>query len=136
MLLYEFEVGAGHVAFVVGGPFNFKDCPMKKAQLLLTVLALGAASAFAQAPGTNTPRVDQREANQQARIAQGAASGNLTPHETQRLEKEQAHINNAEAKAKADGTVTAKERRRLHAMQDGASRDIHRKKHNNREMTN
>ena len=75
---------------------------------------------------------DRREANQQARIAQGAASGSLTPQETQRLEKEQAHIDKAEAKAKSDGTVTAKERRRLTAMQDGASRDIHRKKHNAR----
>lgn len=100
-------------------------------QALIAVLTLAGASAFAQ---TSTPRIDQREANQQARIAQGAASGTLTAHETQRLEKEQAHINNAEAKAKADGTVTAKERRRLHAMQDGASRDIHRKKHNAREQ--
>jgi len=100
-------------------------------QALIAVLTLAGASAFAQ---THTPRVDQREANQQARIAQGAASGTLTAQETRRLEKEQAHINNAEAKAKADGTVTAKERRRLHAMQDGASRDIHRKKHNAREQ--
>jgi len=99
---------------------------------LIALLALAGASAFAQTAGTNTPRVDQREANQQARIAQGAASGSLTAHETQRLEKEQAHINNAEAKAKSDGTVTAKERRRLHAMQDGASKDIRRKKHNER----
>lgn len=99
---------------------------------LIALLALVGASAFAQTPGANTPRVDQREANQQSRIAQGAASGSLTPHETQRLEKEQARIDNAEAKAKSDGTVTAKERRRLHAMQDGASRDIHRKKHNER----
>lgn len=98
-------------------------------QALIALLALAGASAFAQ---TSTPRVDQREAHQQARIAQGAASGSLTARETQRLEKEQAHINHAEAHAKADGTVTAKERRRLHALQDAASRDIHRKKHNGR----
>ena len=104
---------------------------------LIALLTLAGAGAFAQtpaasAPGTNTPRVDKREARQQARIAQGAASGSLTAHETQRLEKEQGRIDNAEAKAKSDGTVTAKERRRLNAMQDGASRDIHRKKHNAR----
>lgn len=106
------------------------------ATALIATLALAGAGAFAQtpaaAPGTNTPRVDQREANQQARIASGAANGSLTAHETQRLEKEQARIDTAEAKAKSDGTVTAKERRRLHAMQDGASRDIHRKRHNAR----
>ena len=103
---------------------------------LIALLTLAGASAFAQtpasAPGTNTPRVDQREARQQARIAQGAANGSLTARETQHLEKEQARIDNTEAKAKSDGTVTAKERRRLHAMQDGASRDIHRKRHNAR----
>jgi hypothetical protein len=103
---------------------------------LLALLTLAAASAFAQAPasapGTNTPRVDQREANQQTRIANGAANGSLTPHETQRLETEQARVDNAEARAKADGTVTAKERRRLHAMQEGTSRDIRHKKHNSR----
>lgn len=99
---------------------------------LIALLTLAGASAFAQTPGTQTPRVDQREANQQSRIAQGAASGSLTAHETQRLEEEQARIDTAEAKARSDGTVTAKERRRLHAMQDGASRDTHRKKHNER----
>jgi len=103
---------------------------------LIALLTLTGANAFAQAPaaapGTHTPRVDQREANQQARIAEGAANGSLTAQETQRLEKEQARVNNAEARAKSDGTVTAKERRRLHVMQDGASRDIRRKKHNER----
>ena len=105
-------------------------------KVLFALLTLAGASAFAQAPasapGANTPRIDQREANQQARIANGAANGGLTAPETQRLEKQQGRIDNAEAKAKADGTVTAKERRRLTAMQDGASRDIHRKRHNAR----
>ena len=111
-----------------------KTSPKTLISALIALLALASASAFAQTPtpGTNTPRVDQREANQQARIAQGAASGSLTAHETQRLEKEQGRVNNAEARAKSDGTVTARERRRLHAMQEGASRDIHRKKHNAR----
>lgn len=100
----------------------------------LTALALGIAalSAQAQTPSdgaASTPRVDKREARQQKRIAQGAASGQLTPHETQRLEKEQNAVNKAEDKAKADGTVTAKERRHMARMQDRASRDIHHQKH-------
>ncbi|MFN3861202.1 MAG: hypothetical protein ACK4R2_07000 [Roseateles sp.] len=103
---------------------------------LIALLSLAGTQAFAQtpasAPGTNTPHIDQREARQQARIEQGAASGSLTAQETRRLEREQAHIANAEAKAKSDGTVTARERRRLHRMQDAASRDIHRKRHNDR----
>ncbi len=109
---------------------------MTVSRALIALLAVAGAQAFAQAPasapGTHTPRIEQREAHQQARIAQGAASGSLTAQETLRLEKEQARIDTAESKAKSDGTVTAKERRRLHAMQDGASRDIHRKRHNAR----
>ena len=55
--------------------------------------------------------------------------GPTTGKETVRLEKEQAAVNRAEAKAKADGTVTKHERRRLHRMQDAASKDIYKQKH-------
>ena len=105
-----------------------------KTSLIASALAIASVGALAQtvAPPASTPatpRVDQREANQQARIAQGAASGQLTPKETNRLEKEQAVINRAEANAKADGTVTRHERKRLHRLQDGASKDIQHQKH-------
>ena len=105
-----------------------------KTCLIASALAIASVGALAQtvAPPASTPatpRVDQREANQLARIAQGAASGQLTPKETNRLEKEQAVINRAEANAKADGTVTRHERKRLHRLQDGASKDIHHQKH-------
>lgn len=100
--------------------------------LQLRTLALGATlaiaslGAFAQAA---TPGVDQRQANQEKRVDQGIASGELNRRETRRLEKEQVVIDKAEAKAKADGTVTKKERARLHKMQNRASRDIRRQKH-------
>ncbi len=113
---------------------------MKRMSLSIALVSsLLAASAFAQttAPvSTATPRVDQREANQQQRIANGAASGQLTARETQHLEKEQARIDNAEAKAKSDGVVTAKERRQLQKRQDVASADIRRAKHNKRTAGN
>jgi len=97
-----------------------------KTSLIAATLAIATLGAYAQ---TATPRVDQREANQQARIANGAASGELTAKETNRLEKEQAAIGKTEAKAKADGTVTKAERTKLHRMQNKASRDIHHQKH-------
>ena len=101
-----------------------------KTSLIATTLAFASISAFAQAAAAPaTPRVDQREANQQARIANGAASGQLTGKEAVRLEREQAAANKAEAKAKADGTVTRHERKRLHRMQNAASNDIHAQKH-------
>ena len=101
-----------------------------KTSLIAATLAFASIGAFAQAAAAPaTPRVDQREANQQARIANGAASGQLTGKETVRLEKEQARVNNAEAKAKADGTVTKRERKHLHRMQDATSKDIYKQKH-------
>ncbi|MDH0864897.1 hypothetical protein [Mitsuaria sp. GD03876] len=113
---------------------------MKRLSLSIALVSsLIAASAFAQttAPAApQTPRVDQREANQQQRIANGAASGQLTAKETQHLEKEQARVDNAEAKAKSDGVVTAKERRQLQRKQDVASADIRRAKHNKRTAGN
>ena len=99
---------------------------MLKTTLIGATLALASLGAFAQ---TATPRVDQREAHQQSRIAQGAASGQLTPKETNRLEKEQAKIDRVEAKGKADGLVTARERARLHRLQNAASKDIRHQKH-------
>ena len=107
----------------------------------LTALAISIVALTAQAQGisptagaASTPRIDQREARQQQRIAQGTASGQLTPHETRRLEKEQAAINRAEGKAKADGTVTTQERAHLTHMQNRASRDIHHQKHDRQTM--
>ncbi len=93
----------------------------------LAISSLGAFAQVATAPAT--PRVDQREVNQDKRIQQGVASGQLNAKETYRLEKEQAAINKAETKAKADGKVTKHERRKLHKMQDAASKDIHAQKH-------
>lgn len=93
-------------------------------------LAIASIGAFAQAAApAATPGVDQRQANQEKRIDQGIASGELNKRETRRLEKEQVAINKAEDKAKADGTVTKKERRHLHKMQNKASQDIHQQKH-------
>ena len=101
-----------------------------KSTLVAATFAVASLGAFAQAAVTPaTPRVDQREANQQARIANGAASGQLTAKETNRLEKEQAHVNRVEDKAKADGKVTAAERKRMQRLQNAASKDIHHQKH-------
>jgi len=101
---------------------------------LLASFAL-AACAGVWAQGTTpagaaaTPGIDKRQANQEKRIDQGIASGQLTKRETRRLEREQNAINRAEDKAKADGVVTAQERNRLQHAQNKASRDIARQKH-------
>jgi hypothetical protein len=91
---------------------------------VLTALALPA---FAQT--TSTPRVDQRQQNQQQRIDQGVQSGQLNQKEAARLDKGQARVQKMEDKAVADGKVTAKERRKLERAQDKQSRKIAREKH-------
>jgi len=105
------------------------------AMLTASCVAVSAQTAVS-APGANTPRIDQRQANQEQRIDKGIASGQLNKRETHRLENEQAHINKAEDKAKADGSVTAQERKRLTKMQNHASRDIYRQKHDKQTATN
>ncbi len=78
---------------------------------------------------TATPRVDQREANQQQRIDQGVQSGELNAKEAARLDKGEAKVERMEEKAKADGQVTKKERGVLHHAQDKQSRRIAKQKH-------
>lgn len=99
---------------------------------LIGAALLGLIASAAQAQTPATPRVDHRQTHQQARIAQGAASGTLSAQETQRLERGQAAVQNAEAQAKADGSVTQQERRHLHRMQERKSAAIHRAKHNDK----
>lgn len=89
-------------------------------------LVLVGAVAFAQ---SETPGIDRRQANQEQRIDQGVASGQLTEREAARLERQQNRINRLEDRAKSDGVVTKKERARINAAQDRASRDIFREKH-------
>ena len=114
-----------------------------KIQTLIAALALTVgASVFAQAPSapvvvkdpTATPKIDQRQANQQKRIDQGVASGALTPKETAKLEKRETKIAADKAVAKADGKVTRAERRKLKREENHASRAIHRQKHDGQKM--
>lgn len=102
---------------------------MKAIPILLSATLWAAAGASFAQGATATPRIDQREQRQEQRIQQGVGSGALTPRETYRLEQEQAHIDKAEARAKSDGTVTARERKHLSKMQNRASHDIRRQKH-------
>jgi hypothetical protein len=99
---------------------------MKSIKAVFAVAACLPVLAFAQA---NTPRVDQRQANQEQRIDQGVASGSLTRREANRLERGQQHVENMESRAKADGVVTKGERARLHQAQNVESRRIAAQKH-------
>ncbi|MCO5099970.1 MAG: hypothetical protein M9885_03585 [Burkholderiaceae bacterium] len=90
------------------------------------VLATAAAGAFAQA---HTPRIDQRQSNQERRIDQGVQSGALTAREAGRLDAGQERVERMEDRAKADGVVTRRERAKLTGTQNVQSRRIWKQKH-------
>ena len=93
------------------------------------IAAIAAAIALPATAQTATPRVDQRQANQDKRIQQGVQSGQLNAPEAARLEKGQANVQKMEDKAKADGTVTKAERAKIHKAQKLQSKRIARQKH-------
>ena len=110
---------------------------------LIAVLALSVGGmAMAQTPApaasspTATPNLDKREANQQKRIDQGVASGQLNAKETNRLDKREAKLNADEAAAKADGKVTRAERRKLQREANRDSKAIHKQKHDKQTEAN
>jgi hypothetical protein len=93
-------------------------------------LALGSLPALAQ--GNYSPGINAREARQQARLYQGVDSGRLTPGETKRLERQQGRILATEARMKADGNFTGRERAKVQRRLNRSSRHIYRAKHNRR----
>jgi hypothetical protein len=97
---------------------------MKKSILFAVLAVIATAPVLA-----DTPRLNAREANQRARIHNGVASGELTRPETRRFAAGQVHLHRAEARAKADGVVTARERAWLQHEANQQSRRIYRQKH-------
>jgi hypothetical protein len=105
---------------------------MSLAAAALLTVAGSALADTATTTSTSTPRIDRREVNQHVRIQQGVRSGTLTKPEARNLRHGQRHVRRVERRAKADGTVTPRERARITAAQNHQSRKIYRKKHNAR----
>ena len=99
-----------------------------KSVKFITFAVLTALSVPALAQ-TSTPRIDQRQTNQERRIDQGVKSGQLNQKEAARLDKGQARIQKMENKAMADGKMTKKERARIEKAQDRQSQRISRERH-------
>ncbi|MBZ0169020.1 hypothetical protein MELA_00890 [Candidatus Methylomirabilis lanthanidiphila] len=95
----------------------------------LAVAALAAVAWPTLTQAQSTPRIDQRQANQDRRIDQGVASGQLTEREAARLEKGQNRVQQVENHALADGTMTKRERAKIERAQNRQSRKIARQKH-------
>jgi CTP synthase (UTP-ammonia lyase) len=100
-----------------------------KVQTVIAAIVLAASgAAFAQAPAA-TPGIDKRIDNQQKRIDQGVASGQLTAKETNRLDKREAKLAADTTAAKADGKMTKAERRKLRHEANRDSKAIYKQKH-------
>lgn len=97
--------------------------------LTLTALAAVLAAPTLALALDSTPRIDQRQQNQQQRIDQGVNSGALTDREAHRLQHGQQRVQNMEQRALADGKMSMKERARLEHAQDHQSKHIFGEKH-------
>jgi len=98
---------------------------MRRTILIATLVSTIAGSAFAG-------RIGYREQMQQKRIAQGIASGQLTPRETVKLESREAKVNSEVRDFREDngGTLTTRERAEVNRQQNRLSSEIYRAKHN------
>ena len=74
----------------------------------------------------------QRNVSQEQRIENGVKGGSLTNREAANLERGQARVDGKEARAGADGHVSAAEQKNIQAGENRQSRRIHREKHNGR----
>ena len=115
----------------------------------LLVLTLGGMMitgvAFAQdstntsgaGPGVVDPghprvnEVNQREENQQQRIANGVQNGKLSAQQTSNLEQREANVQNREQKDMAahNGHLTKAEQRGINRQQNRISKSIYKDKH-------
>src|SRR5258706_8901194 len=129
--------GAGSLALLVSAAGvttgSAKDQPASQSSPAPAAPAQQPETAKSAKPthfGNN--KVGQRRENQQARIAQGVKSGQLTPAETAKLEKQQRTIHKQVAAERTSNacTVTASEKKQINREQNQASRNIYRKKHN------
>jgi len=77
----------------------------------------------------------QRNVNQQSRIEQGVQNGSLTNKEVGNLERGQARVDRAEARAGANGHVSAGEQTRIQNKENKQSQKIFREKHNRKNQS-
>jgi len=90
---------------------------------------LFAAAALAAATFAHAAPAPQ-PASQDARIQQGERDGSLTAKEARRLRAEQDKIHALERRAESRGGPTAREQRKLQKLRDKADEDITNYKHN------
>ena len=86
---------------------------------------------YAQTSGQDTT-IHERKENQQDRIANGVASGQLTAGETANLERKEANLNSETRTDRQanNGQLTAPEKAQINRQQNRLSQNIYNDKHN------
>jgi hypothetical protein len=100
-------------------------------RIVRNVMMAAALAGTVVAQDAPKSTINQRQRNQQKRIAEGVENGSLTPAETARLEKQEAAIHNeVKTERRANGgTLTPQERRQVTRQQNRVSRRIYKQKH-------
>jgi len=105
--------------------------------LMLTGSAVAQTTTSGAGPGVVDPghprvnEVNQREENQQQRIANGIKNGSLSSQQAANLEKREASVQKQEQAdmAKHNGHLTKAEQRQLNQRENRISKSIYRDKH-------
>lgn len=100
---------------------------MNKLFFYLMVLFLGVSLHAQQ-------REDMNTRGEKSRLRRGIRTGEVTPVEAAKARKEIRDVQEAKRDAKADGVITAQERKVIAREDRQADRTIHRVKHNNRRI--
>src|SRR6201998_1928498 len=98
----------------------------------LAALILPAAAQTSNPPANPPATINQRKENQQDRIANGVASGQLTAGEIANLEKKESNLNKEEKlmRSEDNGHLTGADRKVLNQQQNQLSHQIYKDKHN------
>jgi hypothetical protein len=98
----------------------------------LVALILPAAAQTSNPPAHPPATINQRKENQQDRIANGVASGQLTAGEAANLEKKESNLNKEEKLMRSEdgGKLTGADRKVLNQQQNALSKQIYQDKHN------
>ena len=98
----------------------------------VAAMFLPAAAQTSNPPANPPATINQRKENQQDRIANGVASGQLTAGETANLERKESNLNKEEKlmRSEDNGKLTGADRKVLNQQQSQLSNQIYQDKHN------
>jgi hypothetical protein len=100
----------------------------------VAAMFLPAAAQTSNPPAKPPATINQRKENQQDRIANGVASGQLTAGETANLERKESNLNKEEKlmRSEDNGKLTGADRKAINQQQNQLSNQIYKDKHNAR----